>query len=209
MKLFHYLIVFVFVIGCKSSTQKNPVENFTENRLHTVEKSSPFKLGDVTVKWTAFKHSTKAQVGGEFDSVSVFGFQENYDLISAISNVGFKIPVSSTNTNDKTRDYKIINSFFKILSNTDFIYGSIKKINPNGSGVLSIKMNDIEIDKDFRWDYDKTSREIFLNTSIDVLNWGAKKGLDALNNVCLEKHTGPDGINKLWPNVDIVVFAEL
>ena len=57
MKLFHYLIVFVFVIGCKSSTQKDPVENFTENRAHTVEKSSPFKLGDVTVKWTAFKHS--------------------------------------------------------------------------------------------------------------------------------------------------------
>jgi hypothetical protein len=209
MKLFYYLIVFVFVISCTSTTKKDPVENFTENKLLLVEKTNPFKLGNVSVKWTAFKHSTKAQVGGKFDSVSVTGFQENDDLIKAISNVSFKIPVSSTNTNDKTRDYKIINSFFKILSNTDFIYGSIKKMNPNGSGLLSIKMNDIEIDKDFIWDYDKSSREIFLNTSIDVLNWGAKKGLDALNNVCLEKHTGPDGTNKLWPNVDIVVFAEL
>jgi hypothetical protein len=49
----------------------------------------------------------------------------------------------------------------------------------------------------------------FLKTSIDVFNWGAQKALGALNDVCLEQHTGPDGVNKLWPNIDIIVYAEL
>ena len=56
---------------------------------------------------------------------------------------------------------------------------------------------------------DQTTKEIYLKTSIDVLNWGAQSSLDALNEVCLEQHTGPDGQNVLWPNVDITVIVDL
>jgi hypothetical protein len=209
MKLLIYLTLFSLFAGCSSNTKADHENNPAEINSIVSKKTPPFKLRDVTIKWTAFKHSTKAQVGGKFDSVSVYDFKESNNLLTSISNVSFKIPISSTNTNDKTRDYKIINSFFKVLANTDFIYGSIKKMNPNGSGLLSLKMNNLEIDKDFKWEYDKINREVFIKTSIDVLNWGAQEALDALNTVCLEKHTGPDGENKLWPNVDIVVFAGL
>ena len=54
-----------------------------------------------------------------------------------------------------------------------------------------------------------TEKEIYIKTSIDVLNWEAKSSLDALNQVCLEQHTGPDGKNVLWPNVDITVIVDL
>ena len=70
-------------------------------------------------------------------------------------------------------------------------------------------MNEMEIQKNFSWELDNSTRDFFLKTSIDVLNWNAKSALDALNDVSLEQHTGTDGTNKLWPNVDIVVFASL
>ena len=70
-------------------------------------------------------------------------------------------------------------------------------------------MNGNEVEKVFKWDMDQTTKEIYIKTSIDVLNWGAKSSLDALNQVCLEQHTGPDGENVLWPNVDISVIVDL
>ena len=132
-----------------------------------------------------------------------------YNLNTSISGVSFKIPVSSTSTNDKVRDYKVVNSFFNTMISTEFITGKIISIDENGEGKLSINMNGNEVEKVFKWDMDQTTKEIYIKTSIDVLNWGAKSSLDALNQVCLEQHTGPDGENVLWPNVDISVIVDL
>ena len=168
-----------------------------------------YTLGEVTIKWTAFKHSAKAQVGGKFKSTEVKGFTESTSLSTAISGVTFNIPVSSTSTNDEVRDYKIVNSFFNTMVDTDSISGKILSIDENGSGKLVINMNGQEVEKKYKWVMDQSSKEIYTKTSIDVLNWGAKSSLDALNEVCLEQHTGPDGQNVLWPNVDITVIVDL
>lgn len=168
-----------------------------------------YTLGEVTIKWTAFKHSAKAQVGGKFKSAEVKGFTESTSLSTAISGVTFNIPVSSTSTNDEVRDYKIVNSFFNTMVDTDSISGKILSIDENGSGKLVINMNGQEVEKKYKWEMDQSSKEIYIKTSIDVLNWGAKSSLDALNEVCLEQHTGPDGQNVLWPNVDITVIVDL
>tara|TARA_B100001093_G_scaffold296837_1_gene283044 strand:- start:2068 stop:2697 length:630 start_codon:yes stop_codon:yes gene_type:complete len=203
------LLSLILLVGC-SSEPDNKTASFDKKSNSAVAKNtSPYHLGEVTVKWTAFKHAAKAQVGGKFDSVIVSGFKDTSDLKSAVSGVSFKLPVNSTKTGDKVRDYKIINSFFNTMVSTEFITGTIKSINPNGTGVVTINMNDIPVDKSFNWEMDDSANEFFLKTSIDVFSWGAQKALGALNDVCLEQHTGPDGINKLWPNVDIVVFAEL
>ena len=95
------------------------------------------------------------------------------------------------------------------MISTEFITGKIISIDENGEGKLSINMNGNEVEKVFKWDMDQTTKEIYIKTSIDVLNWGAKSSLDALNQVCLEQHTGPDGENVLWPNVDISVIVDL
>ena len=94
------------------------------------------------------------------------------------------------------------------MLNTKYISGNIISLNDDRTGRVLIKMNNVAKEVDFSWDIDQT-HEFFLKTSIDVFNWDAKKSLGTLNDVCLEKHTGPDGANKLWPNVDVVVIAKL
>ena len=195
-----------------SCSEENKNENSKSFKTETAVKPTSdyiYSLGDVTVKWTAFKHSARAQVGGEFKSAEVLGFKESNNLNTSISGVSFKIPVSSTSTNDKVRDYKVVNSFFNTMISTEFITGKIISIDENGEGKLAINMNGNEVEKVFKWDMDQTTKEIYIKTSIDVLNWGAKSSLDALNQVCLEQHTGPDGENVLWPNVDISVIVDL
>lgn len=208
MKNLALILLSFCMFSCSSSAPEPQVEKL-KTEVKEVASLPNYQLNSVTVKWTAFKHLTKAQVGGKFDSVFVTGFKDTSDLKSALSGVSFKLPVNSTKTGDKVRDYKIINSFFNTMVSTEFITGTIKSINPNGSGTVTINMNEIPVDKSFKWEIDESTNEFFLKTSIDVFNWGAQKALGALNDVCLEQHTGPDGVNKLWPNVDIVVFAEL
>ena len=175
------------------------------------EEIHDYTLGEVMVKWTAFKHASKAQVGGKFnsDSIETSGFNEGTNLIDAIVGTSFKIPTSTTSTGDKTRDYKIVASFFNTMANTKYITGTISNMDKNGTGNVLLKMNEIEIEKNFNWELDKNNFEFYLKTSINVFDWGAQAALDALNKVCLEQHTGPDGVNNLWPDVDITVIAAL
>tara|TARA_B110000977_G_scaffold50982_1_gene69279 strand:+ start:603 stop:1232 length:630 start_codon:yes stop_codon:yes gene_type:complete len=209
MKNILTIIALFLLISCSEENNNEVPKSFKTEEPVTPSSEYTYSLGDVTVKWTAFKHSARAQVGGEFKSAEVLGFQESTDLNTSISGVSFKIPVSSTSTNDEVRDYKVVNSFFNTMISTEFITGKIISIDENGQGKLSINMNGQGVDKVFKWEMDETTKEIYIKTSIDVLNWGAKSSLDALNEVCLEQHTGPDGKNVLWPNVDITVIVDL
>lgn len=209
MKKLIVISTFLLLFNCKESDVDESPSTKPSIKAETVEEAYKYTLGDIIIKWTAFKHSAKAQVGGAFKSSEVEGFTESQDLSTAVSGVTFKIPVNSTSTNDTVRDYKIVNSFFKTMVNTEFITGKIISLNNNGSGLLAINMNNSEVEKKFKWEMDQVTKEIYIKTSIDVLNWGAQSSLDALNEVCLEQHTGPDGKNILWPNVDITVIVDL
>jgi len=209
MKKIIYLVFVGFLFsGCVEDVDP-AIEN--TNLTELKEKKEPisnYLLGEVNVKWNAFKHLSKAIVGGEFINIQVTNFKDSTDLYTAIEGVSFKIDVKSTKTGDTLRDYKIYNSFFGTMLDTQYISGEILSLNKNKTGQVLITMNGISKEVSFDWDIDQ-SHEFFLKTSIDVLNWNANSALNALNEVCLEKHTGPDGINKLWPNVDIVVIAKL
>jgi hypothetical protein len=209
MKNILLLTASFLIIGCGSETPEAGALVSVKKIPEITVNDYIYTLGEVTIKWTAFKHSAKAQVGGKFKSAEVKGFTESTNLSTAISGVTFNIPVASTSTNDEVRDYKIVNSFFNTMVDTDSISGRILSIDENGSGKLVINMNGQEVEKQYKWEMDQTNKEIYLKTSIDVLNWGAQSSLDALNEVCLEQHTGPDGKNVLWPNVDITVIVDL
>ena len=208
MKKLFVIIQLFFFVSCSAPVKSESINEPEEKQL-TEKQDYVYTLGEVLIKWTAFKHTAKAQVGGAFKSAVVKGFTESTNLNTAVSGVTFEIPVNSTSTNDTIRDYKIVNSFFKTMVNTDNITGKIISLDNNGTGLLAINMNNVEVQKSFSWEMDQTTKEIYIKTAIDVLNWGAQSSLDALNEVCLEQHTGPDGKNILWPNVDITIIVDL
>jgi len=208
MKNLFVIIQLFFFVSCSAPVKSESI-NEPEEKPLTEKQDYVYTLGEVLIKWTAFKHTAKAQVGGAFKSAVVKGFTESTNLNTAVSGVTFEIPVNSTSTNDTVRDYKIVNSFFKTMVNTDNITGKIISLDNNGTGLLAINMNNVEVQKTFSWEMDQTTKEIYIKTAIDVLNWGAQSSLDALNEVCLEQHTGPDGKNILWPNVDITIIVDL
>lgn len=208
MKKLFVIIQLFFFVSCSAPVKSESINEPEEKQL-TEKQDYVYTLGEVLIKWTAFKHTAKAQVGGAFKSAVVKGFTESTNLNTAVSGVTFEIPVNSTSTNDTIRDYKIVNSFFKTMVNTDNITGKIISLDNNGTGLLAINMNNVEVQKTFSWEMDQTTKEIYIKTAIDVLNWGAQSSLDALNEVCLEQHTGPDGKNILWPNVDITIIVDL
>ena len=208
MKNLFVIIQLFFFVSCSAPVKSESI-NEPEEKPLTEKQDYVYTLGEVLIKWTAFKHTAKAQVGGAFKSAVVKGFTESTNLNTAVSGVTFEIPVNSTSTNDTVRDYKIVNSFFKTMVNTDNITGKIISVDNNGTGLLAINMNNVEVQKSFSWEMDQTTKEIYIKTAIDVLNWGAQSSLDALNEVCLEQHTGPDGKNILWPNVDITIIVDL
>jgi len=208
MKKLFVIIQLFFFVSCSAPVKSESIDEPEEKQL-SEKQDYVYTLGEVLIKWTAFKHTAKAQVGGAFKSAVVKGFTESNNLNTAVSGVTFEIPVNSTSTNDTVRDYKIVNSFFKTMVNTDNITGKIISLDNNGTGLLTINMNNVEVQKTFSWEMDQTTKEIYIKTAIDVLNWGAQSSLDALNEVCLEQHTGPDGKNILWPNVDITIIVDL
>jgi hypothetical protein len=208
MKKLFVIIQLFFFVSCSAPVKSESINEPEEKQL-SEKQEYVYTLGEVLIKWTAFKHTAKAQVGGAFKSAVVKGFTESTNLNTAVSGVTFEIPVNSTSTNDTVRDYKIVNSFFRTMVNTDNITGKIISLDNNGTGLLTINMNKVEVQKSFTWEMDQATKEIYIKTAIDVLNWGAQSSLDALNEVCLEQHTGPDGKNILWPNVDITIIVDL
>ena len=142
------LLFLIFSCSDTNEVGNSPLETIVEPTSISKE-DYIYTLGEVMIKWTAFKHLAKAQVGGTFKSSIVEGFTESVDLNNSVSGVTFKIPVNSTSTNDTVRDYKIVNSFFKTMVNTDFITGKIISLNNNGTGLLSISMNNSQVEKKF------------------------------------------------------------
>ena len=120
MKNLFVIIQLFFFVSCSAPVKSESINEPEEKQL-TEKQDYVYTLGEVLIKWTAFKHTAKAQVGGAFKSAVVKGFTESTNLNTAVSGVTFEIPVNSTSTNDTIRDYKIVNSFFKTMVNTDNI----------------------------------------------------------------------------------------
>ena len=181
-KLFSIALILCLSYSC-SSEQETPEKSITAVPKEVkIEDVHDFTLGEVMVKWTAFKHASKAQVGGKFDSDSIetSGFKGGTNLIDAVMGTSFKIPTSTTSTGDKTRDYKIVTSFFNTMANTKHITGTISSIDKNGTGNVLLKMNELEIEKNFNWELDQKTFEFYLKTSINVFDWGAQAALSCL-----------------------------
>ena len=207
-----FLLIALALFSCQ--TENSNQINHTENSLSINASADSLMFsyvpGTIKVNWTARKHSNEAKVEGGFDSISINGFLESSDIVTAMSGVTFNIFTSSTNTNDKVRDLTIINSFFGKLKSSLQIVGSISNIEGvnNGTGTILIDMNNVKKEVAFKWKLDENDM-FLLKTIINILDWDASSAFNFLNEDCLVKHTGPDGKNKLWPDVEVRVFTTL
>jgi len=92
------------------------------------------------------------------------------------------------------------------MNNTDFIEGKIESL-ADGKGVLLLKMNDVEQKADFTYTI-SDDLAVELKTEIDVNNFNGVDALESINKVCADKHTGEDGVKKIWSTVEIVIISQ-
>ena len=161
---------------------------------------------ETVLTWTAFKLTEKIGVNGTFNEINVEANDGASDMFEVLTGANFTIPVSSLNSQDEVRDPKIKNSFFGVMTETMDITGTIASLSANG-GSVEITMNGVS--KSYDGEVTVDGEEITFQTTIDILDFDGQASIDSLGVVCEEKHTGEDGVNKLWSDVDIAVKTTL
>jgi len=156
--------------------------------------------------WTAFKLTEKIGVNGSFDQINVVAKESSADMFAVLTGATFDLPIASLNSQDPVRDGKVKKSFFGQMLGTSSITGTVNSISATTAS-FGIKMNDVT--KDYDGTVVVDGETITVTTTVDLLDFNAQTSLDSLSVVCAEKHTGPDGVNKFWSTVDIVVKTTL
>jgi polyisoprenoid-binding protein YceI len=174
----------------------------------TVEETCTYAYDpeETVLTWTAFKLTEKVGVSGSFDEINVTTNDGAEDMYAVLTGATFDIPVSSLNSNDEVRDPKIKKSFFGVMENTDRITGTVKSLSAT-SGEVDITMNGVS--KAYAGDVSVEGEEITFSTTLNILDFNGQESIDSLGVVCEAKHTGPDGVNKLWEDVELVVRTTL
>ncbi|MEN8811060.1 MAG: YceI family protein [Flavobacteriales bacterium] len=154
----------------------------------------------VSLKWVAYKTTDKVGVGGEFGKINVKEYQLSESKDGALDGVSFSVPVSSLFTGNKDRDWKLVNLFFGVMDNTEFIKGTFHQ-GQEGTGNLDLEMNGTSTK--LPYEYTVANDSIFISATMDVLNWNGQEAMDSLNVACYDLHKGKDGVSKTWSEVDI------
>ena len=191
------------MLACGGSGEE---EEATEEEVVTEEKCTySYDAESTVLTWTAFKLTEKVGVDGTFDEINVTA-NESDDMFGVLTGATFEIPVSSVNTQDAERDAKLRNSFFGNFESTGMITGSINSIDGSSASV-SITINGQT--KDYEGEVSVEGETVTMKAVMDILDFDGQVAMDSLGVVCAEKHTGPDGVNKLWSDVAIAVKTTL
>ena len=207
--IYSLLVGSLFLTSCGEGEDNQAITNDhsdkkIENCIYT------YNAAKSELNWTAYKFLNKTGVNGSFKTVNIDGSESSADPKSLISSLSFSIPVSSTETNDPSRNDKIIEFFFGKLTNTEVITGKVVKLGEDGVATLSIMMNEIE--KEVQGQYILDKETFTFQTEINVEEWNASSGIESLNEACEELHTdvqNGDTESKLWSEVTISFKTEL
>ena len=208
MKNYIAIAIAAFTLAsCGGGSAENKQEETTPA---VTEKACTFSYNNESteVYWTAYKHTAKNPVGGQFDKFETVAekatAESAIDLLSALS---MTIDASTINSGDTARDKKLLAFFFDVMTNTETISGKVKSITETG-GILSMTMNEVEQDVDFKYKVGDDNK-VELKAIIDVLQFQGESALESLGKACEAKHTGGDGEVKLWSEVSIYITTEL
>lgn len=182
-------------------------EETNEEVEEIVEEACTYKYDESStiLTWTAFKLTEKVGVDGSFDEINVTA-NESEEMFGVLTGATFSIPVVSVNSQDDVRDPKIRDAFFGTMTETEFITGEIVSIDET-TAQLNITMNGINVE--YTGEVSVDAETITMKTTIDILDFGGQPSIDEIGIVCEEKHTGEDGVNKFWSDVNIAVQTKL
>lgn len=164
-----------------------------------------YNEGMTSLDWTAYKTSAKVPVEGSFNSFEISA-ESGSDPKKVAESMSFTINTTSVETNNPERNVKIAEHFFKTI-NTEVITGEVKTLKDDGTAIVAITMNSVTFD--VKGKYTLEDRDFSFTASIDVASWNGLSGIEALNTVCKELHTGEDGVSKLWSEVAISFSTKL
>lgn len=204
MKNYTYTIAIAALFFASCGEQQEEKVEKTEEKSEIKNCLYSYNAATSQLDWTAYKFLRKAGVGGTFTEIQVDAPASTGDAQSMIEALSFKIPITSTETNDAGRNKKIQEFFFGSLASTELISGKVVSLGDNGKAVLAITMN--EITQEVEGDYTLEGATFTYNTEINVNDWNAEAGLAALNEECKDLHTdyeNGDTESKLWEDVTI------
>jgi polyisoprenoid-binding protein YceI len=157
----------------------------------------------VVVGWTGFKTTQKTAVTGTFKKVEVIGKTKAQNVAQLMDGLKVSVDDLSVDSGNPLRDKNLIDFFFKKLKPS--ISGKIKNFSEKTqSFVLALTFNGQT--KDIRMNFAAGQDQNYVATGpMDILAFGGKSALSALNQQCLVLHKGPDGVSKTWPEAMVTL----
>src|SRR5690606_21695673 len=119
------------------------------------------------LNWTAFKTPKKVGVNGQFTTFTVKSSKAN-NVDALLANATFDIDTKSISTNDKARDAKIFQFFFKQMVKGTAITGKVVKVNASDVEV-DFTINGTTKKVTLAKKYDESKNTVTLNGAINVL----------------------------------------
>lgn len=204
----------LFIFSCNNTNNTNQETAESESLIQgekETKESCIYSLvnSKANFYWTAFKHSNRAEVKGQIDSLMVAG-EDADNIMDLLRSVHITLYPATVNSKDKGRDQKISTFFFGSMENTQTIKGKIKTLsgtNVSGSGTCLLTLNAVTKEADVT--YIVNNETIELRCSLDFTAWNCQEALSTLQKACEEKHTGIDGKTIFWPDAEILVKADI
>ncbi len=181
------------VVSCKNAKKETSKTNEAKYVLANAVNS---------INFTAFKTTQRIGVKGQFTEVEITNNQQGNTVKEAINGAEFKVPVSSIETNDSSRNAKLVMFFFGTMANTEYLSGKIN-LTDEVNGFVDFKMNDITEKLPFT--YTIEGNVFSMKALMNVDNWKGQEAIAKLNSACEELHMGEDGITKTWSEVEIEI----
>lgn len=162
--------------------------------------SVSYNQKDSTLNWTAFKTPKKVGVKGQFTKFSITT-QKATTVDELLTNAKFEVSTDSVSTNDKARDAKIFQFFFKAMKTGKTINGTV--VGVKGDKVdTEFTLNGVTKPVVLSKKVDEAKKTITLAGTINVLDFSMKSNLDTLTKACNALHEGVT-----WPDVEVEIVA--
>lgn len=155
-----------------------------------------------TLNWTAFKTPKKVGVKGGFTSFKI-NSAKSATVDELLGQATFEVDTKSVATNDKARDAKIFQFFFKSMNTGPKITGRVLKVTKENVEV-EFTLNGAKKIVNMNKTYDESKNLLTLTGAMNVLDFGMKDNLATLTKACNTLHEGVT-----WPDVNLELVASV